>query len=890
MEDAPRMATFKSEGENQRKAFEQHVEEVERITAARIAALEGRFTTPSNAKGGSTFNPEYDPTFEPPRPPESGPVITRWLAGEKVLPKSSDHLAATIIQANYRGYKARMKTTVDRRIQHFQPPNHHPQSSLNHLGGYSSLILEKQGNGVDDDSGLLACEDALSTCRSRVQGIRAMTDLRPLFVNMDRNETGFVNRTQFAIVLRQSKDYRLPPEILRIVLDAFECRTTTNHSIDSGGNFLQEEDVPPSSIDYRAFISFAEYCPIEVTPAIAYLQKMFLPLSSLDTFSRYDTLGHGTISRVDLMDALRKLGYGNLPQEHLSLLAKLFEISHDRVDYGTLVQFVGEQPASIKISELEYSIRAHLLDFIKTQGLDLHRAISTIHTVTVRNGFGCASDLFTALERFGFKCQSKDEEIRSQFYKYLDPTGIGLSVDNLVAFVEKGKIHAHKYPPSTSTVPLVSVLKLRRRAEAIFSDASCRFGDAYPLLQMFEHYDWRHEKFVGPKAFTHILKCSGFPFTSSEIAALIHNFSDGGQNVAYKRFFTWASGDKEHEMMNDEKVNDGKQLHHVDDLTPRPGSNNRSSTIKDVLQMLHRELNNRDDSEWDREQSIKRTLERADRHYTGKLPELQFRKCLDEFGLTPTTQELELLFARFGNPLLYQPFIRELLNVGGGGFDPSSADDDPSMMRYPRAQFSDVGDDDIKAKLLEKRCVNVLLKALKCDFNVSDDPLGSLFQMLDTKERQAISATDLRYGLMALGEDISFKDSNLLIKILRGDSEGMNNAAAAARGSNESTQGVERQKNTGLISYSKFVQVIKQRQGGVTGGGGCHYDYLEECEKNGNGYEKLHQYFPKHDGVISDSRVHHRLSALINQVSCGYLLRNVFVIIILSTQHIFFSS
>ncbi len=186
VEDGPKMTKFENECKNQCKAFDQRVEEVERITAARIAALEGRFTTPSNVKGGSTFNPEYDPTFEPIRPPESGPVITRWLAGEKVLPNVSDHQAATIIQANYRGYKARIKVGVHKRVQHFQPPNYHPLPSPDRLGGgYISSMLEKE----DDDSVLLACEDALSNCRGRVEGINVMTDLRPLFAKVDRNGT-----------------------------------------------------------------------------------------------------------------------------------------------------------------------------------------------------------------------------------------------------------------------------------------------------------------------------------------------------------------------------------------------------------------------------------------------------------------------------------------------------------------------------------------------------------------------------------------------------------------------------------------------------------------------------------------------------------------------------
>ncbi len=871
VEDTPKMATFKIEGENQRQIFEQHLEEVERVTAFRIAALGGRFTTPSNAKGGSTFNPEYDPTFEPSLPPESGPVIMRWLAGEKVLPKSSDHVAASIIQANYRGYKARMKMAVDRNIQHYQPTNHHSQSSLNHLGGYSSLILEKQGDGVDnDDNGLLACEDALSKCRAKVQGIRAMTDLRPFFANVDRNETGFVNCPQFAIVLRQSKDYTLPPEILRVVLSAFECRAATaNHATDYDGNLLEDGDIPSSSIDYRAFISFAEYCPVEVTPAIAYLQKMFLPPSTLDTFARYDTLGHGTISQVDLMDALRKLGYGNLPQEHLPLLAKLFENSHNEINYGNLVQFVGEQPISIKIFELEYSIISHLLDLIKSQGLDLHRALYTINAVAFRNGFSCASDFFAALERFGFKCQSHDEEIRSQFYKYLDPTGIGLSVDNFVAYVEKGKIHTHKHLLPTSAVPLVSVLKLRRRAEATVADASRRFGNAYPLLQMFEHYDWRHEGFVGPKTFTRVLKDSGFPFTSSEIASLIHNFSDEGHSVAYKRFFTWASGGKEDEVIDDEKVGDRKQLlHYVDDLLPhRPGNNNHeSSTVYDVLQKIHRELYNRNNSEWDREQqSIKRMLERADRHRTGKLSEVQFGRCLGELGLNLTTQDLEFLFARFGNPLQYQPFIRELLNVDRAGLDFSPT------MRYPSAQLSAFGDNDTEGNLVENRFVNALLKALKHDFSVSNDPLRSLFQMLDTKERQAISASDLRYGLMTLGEDISIKDSKLLFTIL---------GVAAVHGRNEPTQVVEWQENKGLIKYDDFVEAIKQFQDDDTGDGGeDQYNSLEKHEENGNGGCEFDNYYLKHNngGVVCETRVHCRLSGLVNQVRyIDYIASNVF--------------
>ncbi len=813
MESAQKMTTFDSQCKNQRKAFEQHVEEVEQITGARIAAVEGRFTTPSKAKGGSsTFDPEYDPTFEPVRPPESGPVITRWLAGEKVLPKNSDHLAATIIQANYRGYSARTKANVHRRIHHFQPSyhHHHPLPSLNHLGEYSSSMLEKRDD--DDGSDLLASEDALAECQSKVQGINAMGDLRPLFAKLDRNGTGFVNRTQFAIVLRQSKDYKLPPEVFRAVLNAFDCKTTTNNSsVNGGGNLYQDEDdVLPASINYRAFISFAEFYPIEVTPVIVYLRNMFLPPTSLDTFAKYDTLGHGTISRVNLMDALRKLGYSSLPQEHMSLLANLYEISDDRVNYGTLVQFIAEQPASIKVFELEHSIRAHLLDLIRTKGVHLHRALSTtVDPKTARmRGFSCATDLFSALVKFGYTCcPFDDEEIQRQFYKYLDPTGIGISLDAFVAFVKKGKVTAGKYPPSTSTAPLVSIPKLRHRAGATVADVSRRFGDAYPLLRMFEHYDWRREGLVGSKSFQRVLQCSGFPFTSSEIAALIHNFSHGGQKVAYKRFFTWATCGKEI-VKKDKKGHRKKQqiLQHLnEDLTHRyRSSSSKTSTVEDVLHMLYKTLNSRNNSKWkDWGKSIEQILERADKHCTGRLSELQFRKCLDELGLDVTTRDFELLFSRFGYPLLYEPFLEELQNVGDGGLASSSSGDSSMIKQHNchRDRCSGV-EDRIEAKLLEKRAVNALLKALNHEFNTSEDPLKSLFEMLDTKERHAISATDLRYGLKALGEDISTRDSNVLVKILRCGGSGK-----------ESLQDVAGcQKNAGLITYNEFVQAIEQQQ------------------------------------------------------------------------------
>ncbi len=98
--------------------------------------------------------------------------------------------------------------------------------------------------------------------------------------------------------------------------------------------------------------------------------------------------------------------------------------------------------------------------------------------------------------------------------------------------------------------------------------------------------------------------------------------------------------------------------------------------------------------------------------------------------------------------------------------------------------------------------MNALLKALNHEFSTSEDPLKSLFEMLDTKERHAISATDLRYGLKALGEDISTRDSNVLVKILRCGGSGK-----------ESLQDVAGcQKNAGLITYNEFVQAIEQQQ------------------------------------------------------------------------------
>jgi Ca2+-binding EF-hand superfamily protein len=652
------------EWENQKRTFEKRVEEVAQKHFVEPSPVSSSFARKGTQEIASSFTSRLGPDS-----------------------------AAVRMQAQYRGYLARKEAQQRREESRRIRPA--PASALE-----SSAPLLPQGDSTEY---LLAAEDSLAESRKRVEGVRAAQDLRPFFHAVDRSGTGFVNRTQFAISLRRSADAKLSPTMLKALMDHF-CRSHSD----------------PDAIDYAAFVDFTEYQPPDCSPAIQRLRRMVFHGSTCDVFAKYDTSGNGFISRVDLVDGLREVGYASIPSAQLAHVAELFETSVDSVDYAAFVAFVREQEVSASVASLESRVRNHLLSLRHTRGVNLRDAFGACNISGT--GMVSASELSDALARLGFSCPQEDLGL---LFKRLDPRGAGLSYADFMTFLEAQE--EENLRESRRGFVDGDVFRLQRRAQAAVMEVAQRFGGDLELFnKAFRHYDWRATGRVGTAEFVRAMRRSGFPFTSGEAAALAEHFGDG-KDVDYPSFLAWAT---------------------PDGPTPssHPPSRSKSAPATSVggillkfrraLDRMEGEVDGDSSSGW---RKLSRAFERVDDSGTGTLTQEQLSTALDSLALPASARDVAALMSYFGEDprqFQYKVFLRDM-NSGAA--------------------------DGVEGKFDEVRAA--LAREMRRHAGTSRRPLKRVFESLDVEGRGFITALDLTRGLSSLGIEMAPNQARKLIPL-----------------------------------------------------------------------------------------------------------------------------
>jgi len=162
--------------------------------------------------------------------------------------------------------------------------------------------------------------------------VKGRPDLRELFAPLDTTETGRVRRDQFAFALnKRSTDIRLAPEHMEALLRHFEA--------PASGDL-------PAGIDYRRFCAFCEWRAMAPPAGVRVVRQLLLHSGAQEAFARSDASRLGVISKQEFSSALVELGHGDLPDEDVSAVARLFELYPGLVAYEPLLEFTIEQGRS----------------------------------------------------------------------------------------------------------------------------------------------------------------------------------------------------------------------------------------------------------------------------------------------------------------------------------------------------------------------------------------------------------------------------------------------------------------------------------------------------------------------------------------------------------------
>ncbi|CAM9344057.1 unnamed protein product, partial [Phaeothamnion confervicola] len=432
---APLRRQAVDEAARQREAFERHVHEVEALARRRIddasAAAAVAAGTAWKEKGGAGAPEDSIEPLAAAAESERFPwvqqpnVVSIRDTGARAAPRLQPDAAAARVQSAYRGHAGRR--ALKERTSAAETSANAASAARAAVHGSAAGENDTFGDGGGGGGGsftggseeaLLAAEDAIATCYNRVEGARALPDLRPAFATLDREGSGFVDRPRFALALRRHPDLRLPPAALAAAMAAFDASGAGDGSL----------------IDYRAFVAFAESCIAAPEPsaAVARLRTAAIHAGSEDAFRRRDATGAGALRRVDFFEALRELGLANArtPARQLHLTALLFESEEDRVDYEAFLQFVGEGRGTAAAAALENRLRRHLLAVRDARGLDLRAAFAAFD----RRGTGVIeqADFNAALTELGFRCTA--EEVVA-LHKRVDPRGTGIVYSHFIYFL-----------------------------------------------------------------------------------------------------------------------------------------------------------------------------------------------------------------------------------------------------------------------------------------------------------------------------------------------------------------------------------------------------------------------------------------------------------------------
>ena len=543
-------------------------------------------------------------------------------SGVRVVDPERANRSATKLQSAFRGYRVR-------RSGHSVG-----DSSLSRTGAEMTDDFRDQ-EAVPDSLGIISAEQAIRTSFTELQGSHPVPNILGGFHTVDTRHTGFVNRKQFAHVVRQFPVLKLDPHQLRALMDYFD--------VDQRGK----------TIDYNAFVRLCMYRSPELMPASKHLTRMVLAPESILAFRAYDRSGNGYLRRADVLRALADLGYNQISQASaLSMIAYFETKVEGSVQYSNFVEFVLENELSLLYSHLQSKLREIVLGKEGTDEQNLRRWFRKLDK-DGKGNFG-QQQLVDFLEEFDL---SGPPEVINVMYASMDKGMTGVHLADFVEWLKSG---------SDSSVAVLfqplTIAELQRKAriyiEAIAFNGSMTFED---ISQSYLVYDWRHPPtgFVSRAEFAVATRRVGFAFTASELRMLASEFAvdDGSGRVAWRKYLAWATPDTN---------TDAKQV--ITDLASSGAPKRTAGTItRHLEQCLQRGID------------LLAVFGKYDSGAVGRITASEFCSGLGDLGLSSITQMEALEFGdRFaavgGDFILYRRVVFELLkrvddSSGAGNID-----------------------------------------------------------------------------------------------------------------------------------------------------------------------------------------------------------------------------
>lgn len=584
---------------------------------------------------------------------QSGPLSTRIepsaVSNEKIISGKGVNLLSSKLDAaaEAEDHRAGIKASapVDRSLDaaamHSNPPSSSPstppriRAEVNIAGNTptatkpplrSSNLAAGEREGDENDqrgrmeSNIIDAEQELRTAVLEMQKIGSAPAFIESFVTLDGKKRGFVNRKQFAMALRQQKGLEIRPEYLRVLMDYF----------DISGN--------GADIDYNAFVSFANYKPMEVLPASRLASSIVISREGIDQLRSADVNGTGMLRRQDMLRGLADIGYGHWPQAQSFAVMSLFETKIEgQVNYGNLIEFASETPLAVRYEEVESA----LLNIIAPKPSDAEDEANVRKWFRKIDKTGSGSISVNDLASFlgEFDLGAPKPVVFALFRSMQLGTNVG--VQELARWAKRK--HSQQKLPASGMFDRLSLADLQRKAGAyILALAVHRDGALNEVQQSFQIYDVSRpaKNAIGKMEFANAALRAGFPFSSSELDALAVHFAAESGKVAYRKFLSWATPSSSSAARKDEE-SERSSVHHVNAIT------------KILTKSLERGVD------------VMSVFGRYDPVSSGRIASDEFCAALSDLGLSSVNSRQALDFAdRYraaaGDLVMYRRILTEL--------------------------------------------------------------------------------------------------------------------------------------------------------------------------------------------------------------------------------------
>ena len=371
-------------------------------------------------------------------------------------------------------------------------------------------VPKKLSQSVD----IISAEKALQVALSSFDGASRAPDFLRAFLRVDGTHKGFVNRKQFAHVIKQMESLSIKPEELGAFMQFFDSK--------DGGDEAQ--------IDYNAFVRMSRYQPPENLPTLP-LQKVVLNIERIEFIKSFDSTGSRTLRRSDIMRAFDAMGYKS---STLSNAIRLFEANVDgRVNYENLIEFIIENSACSDYDKLVTDLKESILEDSKQRSEGMEKWFRYMDKES--RGFFNFQDLKIFLKQRGFV---STRETAGCLFDAMDTDRKGA-----VDFKEFCKwLLKERRDVSSLAFTSLSVQELKKKSELYFSALLQINVSPDVMMQSYRVYDWRvpPSDSVSGIQFFNATRRLGFPFTNDELRMLCSEFSSGkNDNVNYRKFFEW---------------------------------------------------------------------------------------------------------------------------------------------------------------------------------------------------------------------------------------------------------------------------------------------------------------------------------------------------------------